>query len=112
MVEATALRFGLTLTQKVVCNRLIINSDNMKVIETMKEGGRSAGATTAIFDDCFHFACDFVASRFEHCNTEANKVAHEFARLAKFSRASHWFDEPPDEVVSLLLNDVLIISNE
>ncbi|KAI5022276.1 hypothetical protein ZWY2020_059006 [Hordeum vulgare] len=112
MAEAIALRFGLTLAQKVGCNRLIIISDNMEVIETMKEGGRSAGAAAAIFDDYFHFACDFVASRFEHCNRESNKVAHEFARLAKFSRASDWFDEPPDEVVLILLNDVLIICNE
>ncbi|KAI5011675.1 hypothetical protein ZWY2020_013812 [Hordeum vulgare] len=112
MVEAMTLRFGLTLAQKVGCNRLIINSDNMEVIETMKDGGRSTGAAAAIFYDGFHYACDFVASRFEHCNREANKVAHELARLARFSQASDWFEEPPVEVVSLLLNDVLIISNE
>ena len=37
--EAMALRFGLILAQKVGCNRLIINSDNMEVIDTMKNGG-------------------------------------------------------------------------
>ncbi|KAI4991971.1 hypothetical protein ZWY2020_040357 [Hordeum vulgare] len=49
MAEAMALKFGLTLAQKVGCNRLIINSDNMEVIETMKDGGRPAGAAAAIF---------------------------------------------------------------
>ncbi|KAI4985031.1 hypothetical protein ZWY2020_017661 [Hordeum vulgare] len=112
MAEAMTLKFGLTLAQKVGCNYLIINSDNMKVIETMKDGGRSAGAATTIIDDCFHYACDFVATRFEHCNRVANKVARELARLTRFSRASDWFEEPPVEVVTLLLNDVLIISNE
>ncbi|KAI5003277.1 hypothetical protein ZWY2020_030437 [Hordeum vulgare] len=112
MVEVLALKFGLTLVQKVGCNRLIINSDNMEVIETMKDGGRSAGAAVAIFDDCFRYACDFVATRFEHCNREAKKVAHELARLARFSWAFDWFEEPPVEVVMLLLNDILIISND
>ena len=34
--ECLALRFGLFLAQKAGCNRLVINSDNMKVIEVMK----------------------------------------------------------------------------
>ena len=50
----------------------------------MNNGGRSAGAAAAIFDDCYFLACDFPTSRFEHCNREANKVAHELARLARF----------------------------
>ncbi|KAI4966590.1 hypothetical protein ZWY2020_038009 [Hordeum vulgare] len=68
MAEVLVLKFGLTLAQKVGCNRLIINSDNMEVIETMKDGGRSVSAAATIFDDCFHYACDFVATRFEHRN--------------------------------------------
>ncbi|KAI5012024.1 hypothetical protein ZWY2020_024158 [Hordeum vulgare] len=112
MVETLALKFGLTLAQKAGSNRLIINSDNLEVIETMKDGGQFAGAAAAIFDDCFHYVCDFVATRFEHCNREANKVAHELARLARFSQSSDWFEEPPVEIVTLLINDFLIISNE
>ncbi|XBI63808.1 hypothetical protein VPH35_044145 [Triticum aestivum] len=111
MAEALALKFGVTLAQRAGCNRLIINSDNLKVIETMQDGGQSAGAAATIFDDCFHYACDFVVTRFEHCNREANKVAHELARLARFS-AKDWFEEPINEIVVILTNDVLIISNE
>ena len=51
--EAVALRFGLLLAQKTGCNRLIINSDNTEVIATMNNGGQSAGAAAAIFEDCF-----------------------------------------------------------
>ena len=112
MAEALALKFGLTLAQRAGCNRLIINSDNMKVIDTMQDGGQSASTTTTIFDDCFHYACDFITTRFEHCNREANKVAHELARLARFSLTSDWFEEPLNEIVMLLANDVLFISNE
>ena len=41
--EALALRFGLYLAHKTGCNHAIINSDNMEVIDTMKNGGHSAG---------------------------------------------------------------------
>ncbi|KAM3229945.1 hypothetical protein ACQJBY_060638 [Aegilops geniculata] len=93
------------------CNRLIINSDNMDVIETMKNGGESAGAAAAIFEDCFFMACDFPQTSFEHCNREANKVAHELARLAKCSMARDWIEEPMQNLVTLLIDDVTLISN-
>ena len=110
--EAWALRFGLSLAQRAGCNRLVINSDNLEVIETMNNGGRSAGAAAAIFDDCYFLACDFPTSRFEHCNREANKVAHELARLARFSSTIDWFEEPMFEIVPFLTNDVSVISVE
>ena len=51
-----ALRFGLILAQKAGCNRLIINSDNMEVIDTVKNGGHSAGASAIVFDDCYFYS--------------------------------------------------------
>ena len=55
----------------------------MEVIDTMKNGGQSAGAAAAVFDDCYFLACDFPLTRFEHCNREANKVVHKLGKLAK-----------------------------
>uniref|UniRef100_A0A8R7UGP7 RNase H type-1 domain-containing protein n=1 Tax=Triticum urartu TaxID=4572 RepID=A0A8R7UGP7_TRIUA len=52
--EATALRYGLSLAQTVGCNKVIIKSDNLEVVNTINEGGRSAGPATTIFDDCYH----------------------------------------------------------
>ncbi|KAM3298621.1 hypothetical protein ACQJBY_040213 [Aegilops geniculata] len=112
MAEALALKFVLTLAQRAGCNRIIINSYNLEVIETMQDEGQSAGAAAAIFDDCFHYACDFVMTRFEHCYREANKVAHKLARLARFSLTSDYFEEPLNEIVVILTNDVTVISNE
>ncbi|XBI18560.1 hypothetical protein VPH35_060309 [Triticum aestivum] len=100
--EAVALRFGLQLAQKTGCNRLIINSDNMEVIDTMNNGGQSAGAAAAIFEDCFFMACDVPQTSFEHCNREANKVAH---------MTSDWIEEPMKNLVTLLIDDVTIIAN-
>ena len=110
--EALALRYGLLLAQKTGCNCIIVNSDNMEVIDIMKNGGYSAGAAATVFDDCYFMACDFTLIRFEHCNREANKVADELARLAKFSKTRDWFEEPMNEIVNLLTTDVTVISNK
>lgn len=64
------------------------------------------------FYDCFHFAYSFIITRFEHCNREANIVAHDLARLARFSLSSDWFKEASNETLTILINDVLVISNE
>ncbi|XBI41903.1 hypothetical protein VPH35_126304 [Triticum aestivum] len=107
-----ALRYGLSIAQRAGCNRLVINSDNMEVIETMNNGGRSSSIAAAVLDDCYFLACDFPITKFEHCNREANRVAHELANLARFSSPLNWFEEPLSEIVSLLINDVLVIVNE
>lgn len=43
---------------------------------------------------------------------KANKVAHELARLARFSSTIDWFEEPMNEIVPFLTNDVSVISIE
>jgi hypothetical protein len=44
------LKEGLLLAQHVSKNRLIIQSDCMEVVETMKDGGFSANLAAAIYD--------------------------------------------------------------
>ena len=62
-----------------------------------------------MFDDCYFMACDFPLVGFEHCNKEANKVAHEIARVAKFSETRDWFEEPMSDIVPFPIDDVTII---
>ena len=75
----------------------------------MKNGGHSSGATETVFDYFYHLACDIFISRFEHCSREANKVAHELGRLARFTLSVEWFEDRMDDIVSLLTNHVTII---
>ncbi|KAI4988860.1 hypothetical protein ZWY2020_036177 [Hordeum vulgare] len=77
----------------------------------MNNRGNSAGAAAAIFEDCFFMASEFSFTSFEHCNREANKVAHELARLAKSFDMSEWIEEPLENIVHLLIDDVTLISN-
>lgn len=52
MVEAYALKEGLTLAKHVGCNRFIVQTDCMAVVDTLKDGGFSATAGAAIYDEC------------------------------------------------------------
>ncbi|KAF7079500.1 hypothetical protein CFC21_083722, partial [Triticum aestivum] len=65
-----------------------------------------------VFNDYYFMVCDFYLIIFEHCNRESNKVAHEIARLAKFSLTSDWFEEPMNDIVSFIIDDVTVISNK
>ena len=75
MGEALALQFGLNLTITFGCNRIEVNSDNIEVIKTMKNGNRSFGPSAAVIDDTYHLVCDFPHIIFEHAPRESNYVA-------------------------------------
>ena len=49
----------------------------------------------------------------EHCDREANQVAHELARQALEEKVSCiWVDSQPIFITALLANDVTILSDE
>lgn len=77
----------------------------------MQDGGISLGPSAAILDDCFHMTRDFTHVRFEHCHEEANSVADGLARLCKITLPNSWFDEAPNAIMPLLVNDVVLITN-
>lgn len=72
MAEAYALKEGLMLAQYIGCNRLIIQSDCMEVVEIMKDGGFLANSAAAIYDDCNIIWSGFQDISIEHCSREAN----------------------------------------
>jgi hypothetical protein len=76
----------------------------------MKEEGHSSGVAAAIFDDCYHLASEFPKTIFEHSFRESNCVAHELARVARGTSSHVWFDDPPNFLLPMLLNDVTLIN--
>jgi len=109
MAEAMALREGLLLVQQIGCSRLMIQSDCLEVVETMKQDGISATASAPVYDECVQLWQDFVSISIEHCNREVNKVAHEVARLAMASKLScNWVDELPSFILEALVNDITL----
>jgi ribonuclease HI len=110
MAEAYALREGLVLAQRIGCNNFSIQTDCVQVVETMQNGGFSATSSAAIFDDCTILWSGFGSVSIEHCNREANQVAHELAKVSFSSGSScTWDDEPPRFILSKLASDVTVL---
>jgi hypothetical protein len=61
----------------------------------MKNGGFSATSSAAIFDDCNILISGFRGFKFEHCNREANEVAHELARFSCHDHVDQFWDDGP-----------------
>ena len=112
MAEAMALREGLLLAQQIGCNRLMIQSDCLEVVETMKQDGISATAILNRYDECSQLWQDFVSISIKHGNREAHKVAHEVARLAMASKLScNWVNELPSFILEALVNDITLFGD-
>ena len=95
MAEANALKEGLVLAQMMGCNRIMIQSDFFEVVETMKLDGVSVTLCVPIYDECCMIWQDFISISIDHCNQEANCVAHELAKVAMQSKLScNWVNEP------------------
>jgi hypothetical protein len=82
------------------------------VIEIMRDGGNSAGIAATIFDDCYYASKEFAKVEYEHVQRKANHVAHELARMARFSNPSIWMEIHSTDIVPLLIKDVTLILNE
>lgn len=113
MAEAYALKEGLMLAQQIGCNRVIFQSHCMQVVDTMKDGGFSATTAAAIYEECHDLWKNFANVDIQHCNREANQVAHQLAREAFSAKQSCiWVDEPPSSILGYLMQDVTILSDE
>lgn len=82
MTEAIGLREGLLLVQHIRGNWLIVQFDCLEVLETMRDGDFSSMATVAIYDECNIMWHGFDCVSIEHCNREANQLAHVLVRVA------------------------------
>jgi hypothetical protein len=104
-----ALRDGLLLAGQIGCNKLIVESDCMEVVQTMQEGGFSSGAAAAIFEECGFLCRSFASVIFCHCAREANEAAHTLAARAEGLDSLVWHEDPPDFLLSVITMDVTIV---
>ena len=77
----------------------------------MLQEGRSSLVAGAIFDDFYYMTWDFNHVLFTHCNRESNQVAHEMAKLGGFSTPGTWMESPLVEVVSFIVSDTVVLTN-
>lgn len=74
--------------------------------------GYFSSVSSAIFDDCYFMSLDFNHVIYDHCNGENNMVAHELARIARFSPPSVWLESPPVNMIPLIVNDTTLVTIE
>lgn len=96
MAEAHALWDGLLLAGDMGCNRIVVQSDCLEVVETMRSDGNSVGQTAAVYEECTVLCRGFARVKFDHCPTEANKATHILANHAVGSLVSLSQHDPPD----------------
>ena len=66
------------------------------MIVIMKDGGFTASASAPILEVCYDLWRDLPLATIEHCDREANQVAHELARQALEEKVSCiWVDSQP-----------------
>lgn len=112
VAEAHAVRVGLEFALLAGCSRISISSDSSAVVDALSAGHQPYGAAAAIYEDCFSLLDDLVQFDIGHCLRDSNKVAHELARVAKYQLFNSWYDSPPACIVSLLGEDVTLITNQ
>jgi ribonuclease HI len=107
--EAMALRDGLLLAGQIGCNKLMVESDCLEVIQTMQDGGFSSGAAAAIYEECCFLCRGFTSVSFSHCAREANSAAHSLAARAEGIDSVVWHEDPPDFLLPVITMDVTIL---
>lgn len=77
--EAAALAEGLKLTLRVGCTSVRVQSDCLVLIEALQQNEGDSMVAAPILHECRLLFVNFGKFVLEHCNCEANMVAHELA---------------------------------
>jgi ribonuclease HI len=101
--EAMALKNGMLLLENIGCSPVVVESDSMELITACNGDIELWSPYSAVLADCFQIARRIGRISFQHCPREANKTAHNQARLSFDSNNfCIWDSDPPPSV----LNDV------
>jgi hypothetical protein len=88
MAEAIAMKEGLILANRRGFSSIIAESDSFETINACKGGEAWWTGSAAIFADCMDQVGSIGNVSFVHCPREANKTAHELARVCFTDRNS------------------------
>jgi ribonuclease HI len=107
MAEAMVMKEGLALALRLGCNSVHAESDSSETIAACNGSESWWSEPAAVYANCIDLSTSIGTVIFSHILREANKVAHELARVGFIDKTNcNWDDEPPDSILSSLLNDV------
>lgn len=107
--EALAMSDGLKLANSLGFNR-VEESDSLQVVNYCTGESRWWDSAAAIFSECVDTTISIGKVIFKHCFRSSNQAAHVLASHSYCNKVSlSWLNEPPDFLVSKLVDDVTII---
>ena len=108
--ESIAIKKGLDLVERLGCKRITVESDSLEVIQACGGLIEIWSPYTAILADIFQKAFSIGLVSFAYCNRQANKVAHNLARIIfMLKTAMFWDVGPPSCVINDIIDDVSIL---
>ena len=108
--EALALQKGFMLIEQLGCSPVTIETDSLELVQAFNGVFEVSSPYTAILVDCFLRSSRLGVITVQHCNREANRVAHNLARNAFDSNLSYcWDGEPPSFIMVDVINDVTFV---
>jgi ribonuclease HI len=111
--EALALLRGLEFLEELGCFSVIIESDSLDLIQACNGVVEVWSPYSAIMVKCFLKASSMKEVLFQHCNRDANQVAHSLARHVYESKENLvWNGDPPKFILPFVILDVTILSNK
>jgi hypothetical protein len=110
MAEALAMKERLLLANRMGCNSMIAEGDSTETIEACIGAETWWSDPAAIYVDCLDIAT-FIGEVFlKFCLREANKTAHELARVCFLNKVyCIWDDEPPSFFISNIITTATLL---
>ncbi|XP_025651809.1 uncharacterized protein [Arachis hypogaea] len=109
--EALAVRAALIMSQNLLMQKVIIESDNQILIQALKSHA-SVAEIQVVLDDIRHLARGIPSCGFTWVPREANSLAHEVARLTyQGTLHQNWVMHKPISIRNVLRKDNLAVSS-
>ncbi|CAN6704515.1 unnamed protein product [Malus baccata var. baccata] len=110
-VDLMAAGEGLYWAMQWSMQFIILESDALQVVQGVGSLKQGSSSSDLLLDDVRECLRGFGSSKICHVSHSTNGAAHRMAKLALyFSSTFHWFEEPPELIQGILLDDCMLIS--
>jgi ribonuclease HI len=110
MVEALAMKEGLSRAIKLGCNSIVAEGDSLETINACSGEDTWWMESAAVYADCVDATTIIGSVIYQFCPREANKVADDIARFCFQNKITcTWDDDPPSFLLNSLVNDIIVL---
>ncbi|XP_015943920.1 uncharacterized protein LOC107469042 [Arachis duranensis] len=99
--EALACLMGLERARKCCFFDIIVKSDNIEVIQSLREKRIQSNYLSTFIVDCLHLIPSFRSVEFSHVKRNGNRITHELANMALTTPNTMWMEEAPQNICNM-----------